>query len=115
MTFTVLLFWIYLFLLMLVLVSQWFSLHWEILIELFSVSIDFPINSQQDNLIHCVPYEYSCADWDGLWDDLRDVPWDNFFKLSASAAANEFCEWVQVGIYVYILHRKYPVKSHSFP
>ena len=37
--------------------------------------------------------------------DLRDVPWDNIFKLGTSAAASEFCEWVQVGIDVYILHR----------
>ena len=45
------------------------------------------------------------ADWDGLRDDLRDVPWEDIFKLGASAAASEFCEWVQVGIYVYIPHR----------
>ena len=48
-------------------------------------------------------------------DHLRDVPWDDIFKFGASAAASEFCEWVQVGIYVYILHRKYQVKPHSFP
>ena len=35
------------------------------------------------------------------------------FKLSASAAANEFCVWDQVGIDVYIPHREYQVKSHS--
>ena len=32
---------------------------------------------------------------------------------SASAAASEFCEWVQVGIDVYIPHGKYQVKPHS--
>ena len=32
---------------------------------------------------------------------------------SASTAASEFCEWVQVGIDVYIPHRKYQVKPHS--
>ena len=37
------------------------------------------------------------------------------FKLSASAAASEFCEWVQVGIDVYIPHHKYQVKSHLPP
>ena len=26
-------------------------------------------------------------------DHLRDVPLENVFKLSASAAATEFCEW----------------------
>ena len=78
-----------------------------------SVSIDFPINSKQDTPFHRVAYDYSRADWDGLRDHLRDVPWVDIFKLSASAAASEFCEWVQVGIDVYITHRKYQVKPHS--
>ena len=64
---------------------------------------------------HRIAYDYSCADWDGLCDHLRDVPWEDIFKLSASAAASEFCEWVQVGIDVYIPHRKYQVKPHSSP
>ena len=80
-----------------------------------SVSFDFPTNSQQDAPFHRIAYDYSRADWDGLHDCLRDVPWDDIFKLGASAAANEFCEWVQVGIDVYIPHRKYQVKTHSSP
>ena len=58
--------------------SEWLSLEWEILIMLF-----------------------------GLCDHLRDVPLEDIFKLSASAAASEFCGCVQVGIDVYIPHRKY--------
>ena len=46
---------------------------------------------------------------------MRDVPWEDIFKLGASAAASEFCEWVQVGINVYISHRKYQVKPNSSP
>ena len=80
-----------------------------------SVSIDFPINSKQDTPFHRVAYDCSRADWDGLRDHLRDVPWEYIFKLGASAAASEFCEWVQVGIDVYIPHRKYQVKTHSSP
>ena len=82
-----------------------------------SVSIDFPINSKQDTPFHCVAYDYSCADWDGLRDHLIDVPWKDISKLDASIAAGEFCEWVQVGIDVYIPipHRKYQVKPHSSP
>ena len=38
------------------------------------------------------------ADWDSLHNRLRDVPWENIFKLHASAALSEFCEWVGVGI-----------------
>ena len=32
-----------------------------------------------------------------------------------ASAASEFCEWVQVGIDVYIPHCKYQVKPHSSP
>ena len=63
-----------------------------------SVSIDFPTNSQQDAPFHRIAYDYSRADWDGLRDHLRDVPWEDIFKLSASATASEFCVWVQVYI-----------------
>ena len=80
-----------------------------------SVSIDFPTNSQQDAPFHRIAYDYSRADWDGLCNDLRDVPWQHIFKLGASAAASEFYEWVQVGIDVYRPHRKYQVKPHSSP
>ena len=79
-----------------------------------SVSIDLPINSKQDTPFHRVAYDYSRADWDGLRDHLRDVPWEHIFKLSASAAS-EFCEWVRVEIDAYIPHRKYQVKPHSSP
>ena len=78
-----------------------------------SVSIDFTLNSQKDAPFHRIAYDYSHADWDGLCDHLRDVPWEGIFKFGGSAAANEFCEWVQVGIDVYIPHRKYQVKPHS--
>ena len=66
-----------------------------------SVSTDFPSNSQQDAPFHHIAYDYSRADWDSLCDHLRDVPWEDIFKLSASVAASAFCEWVQVGIDVY--------------
>ena len=79
------------------------------------VSIAFPINSQQGAPFHCIGYDYSCADWDGLFDHLTDVLWEDIFKLGASAAASEFCEWVQVEIDVYIPHRKCQVKPHSSP
>ena len=39
--------------------------------------------------------DYFCADWDFLCDHLR-----------LGAAASEFSEWVQVGIDVYIPHKK---------
>ena len=67
-----------------------------------SVSIDFPSYFQQDPPFHRIIYDYSCVDWDGVCDHLRNLLSDDIFKLSASAAASEFCEWVQVGIVVYI-------------
>ena len=79
------------------------------------VSINFPSDSQRDAPFHRIAYDYSRADWDGLHDHLRHVLWEDIFKLSVSAAASEFCEWVQVGIDVYIPHRKYQVKPHSSP
>ena len=80
-----------------------------------SVSIDFPSYSQRDVPFHRIVCNYSRADWNVLRDNLRDVPWEDIFKLGASAAASEFCEWVQVGIDVYIPHHKYQVKPQSSP
>ena len=76
------------------------------------VSIDFPSYSPRDALFHHIAYDYSRADWASLCEHLRDVPWEDIFKLSAFAAS-EFCDWVQVGIDVYIPHQKYQVKLHS--
>ena len=97
----------FIFLLTLVFVLQWLSLHLVSSDHVVSVSIDFPSNTQRYSLFHRTDYDYSRVDWDDLCDHLRNVPWEDIFKLSASAAASEFCAWVQVGIDVYIPHRKY--------
>ena len=68
-----------------------------------SAFIDFPSNSKGDAPVHRIAYH------------LRDVPWEDTFRLGASAAGADFCEWVQVGIYEYNPHCKYPVKPHSVP
>ena len=83
--------------------------------DIVSVSIDSPTNSQHDTPLHCIAYDYSRADWDGLRDHLRNVRWEDIFKLGAFAAASELCQWAQVGIDVYIPHRKYQVQPHSSP
>ena len=85
-TLTILLFWIYLFLSALVFVLQWLSLH--------RLSVG-------DAGFHRIAYEYCRVDWDGVCDNLREVPWADIFKLSATS---EFCEWVQVIIDLYIPH-----------
>ena len=66
-----------------------------------SVSINVLSNSKWDAPFHHIVYDYSCACWVGLGYHLRDVPWEDIFKLSVSTAANEFCEWIQVGIGIY--------------
>ena len=81
-----------------------------------SVSINFPINSKQGATFHRKAYDYYCADLDGLRDHLRDVPWEDIF--SASTAASEYFEWVQVGIDVYIpqvISNSSPWFSAAFP
>ena len=80
-----------------------------------SVSIDFPSNLQRDASFHCIAYDYSRVDWDSLSDHLRGVPWEDIFKLGASAPTSEFWEWVWVRIDVYIRHRKNLLKHHSSP
>ena len=72
-----------------------------------SNSIEYPLNTQRDSPFHRIPDDYSRADWEGLREHLRDASWEHIFKFSASAAASEFSEWVQVEIDVYIPNRKY--------
>ena len=52
-TFTVLLFWISFFLLTLVFVLQWLSLHWEILIRLLS-QIPLTFHQTQNGMLHFI-------------------------------------------------------------
>ena len=72
-----------------------------------SVSIDFSSNSKRDALFHCIDLYYSCGDSDSLCNHFRDVLWEDILKLSASAAASECCEWVQVEAGLYIPHCEY--------
>ena len=46
-----------------------------------AVSIDFPSNCQRDPPFHHIAYDYYRADWDSLRDCLRDIPWEDIFKL----------------------------------
>ena len=69
---------------MLVFVMQWLLLHRENLI-IWS-------DSKRDAPFHRIAYDNYPADWDGFHDHLRDASWKDIFKISASAAASEFCE-----------------------
>ena len=74
-------------------------------LHVVSVSIDFPSNSKGNAPFHGIAYDYSCADWDGFCDHLKDVPRENIFKLGVYAAS-EFCKRLQVGIDENIPHHK---------
>ena len=90
----VLLFWIYLFLDASICSTMAFPSLGNFHHIVVSVSIDFPSYSQWDAPFHCIAYDYSCADRDGLRDHLRDALWEDIFKVVASAAVSEFCVWV---------------------
>ena len=53
------------------------------------IFINFSSNSQRAGPFHRMAQDCSCADLDGLCDHLRDVPWEDIFKLGDSAAASE--------------------------
>ena len=59
--------------------------------DVVSVSIDAPLCWQWDAF-----FGYSCADWDSRCYHLRDVPWEDIFKLSTFATASEIF-WVGSG------------------
>ena len=78
-----------------------------------SVSIDFPSNCQRDAPFHRIAYDYSRADWDGLCDHLRDVPWEDIFKLGASAAASDFVRGFRLKLmYISLIENTRPNVTH---
>ena len=53
-----------------------------------SVSIEFLSKSIGDTSFYYKAYDYPCADSYGLCNHLRDVLWEDIFKLGASATAS---------------------------
>ena len=108
---TVLLLWIYLFLL------TWLFLNLEILIILSQFplcqSVSIVSVSKEVASFRLTVQHYSHADWDSLCDHLKDVSCEDMFKLCTSTMATVFCEWDQVGIDVRTPYRIYQVKPHS--
>ena len=101
----------HLFLLTLVFVLQWLSLHWDILIMMLS---QFPLT------LHCVDNGMPFLDILVLIGTVAVIIWEMFHgRISLNSALLlllvKFFEWVQVGIDLYIPHWKYQVNSHSSP
>ena len=117
---TVLFFWIYFFFLTLVFVLQWHFLHWKILIMLLS---QFPLTFQQTQNrmppFHCIAYNYSHADWDGLRDHLRDISWrislNSVFLLLLVNFVSGFrsSPWFSAACAAAIFHRNYFIRLYQ--
>ena len=58
-------------------------------------------------------FDYSYVDWDVLCDHLTDIPLTGIFTIGVSVADVEICDWVQIGIDLFIPHWKSLVKPHS--
>ena len=62
-----------------------------------SVSINFLPNSKEHVPFHHRVYDYSWTDWDGLHDHMRDIPWEDIFKLNASFFfLFDWVEWISM-------------------
>ena len=107
-TLTILLFWFFLFLMTLLFVLQWLTLHRDILIMWLSRFL-LTFGQTQDVMSSSIAYLWLFC-WNSLRDHLRNVSWEGILKLSSS----QFCEYFQDEIDVYIHRRKYQVKPHSF-
>ena len=55
-----------------------------------SFSTEFSSNSKKDAPYHRMAFDYSHASWDGLRNHLRDLLWEDIFKLHASVTGTEF-------------------------
>ena len=48
---------------------------------------------QTQEEFHCTAYDYSCVDWDALFDHLRYISLKEIFKLHDSVAASQNVGW----------------------
>ena len=78
-----------------------------------SVSIDFPSNSQWDAPFHCIAYDYSHADRNGLCDHLRNVLWEGIFKTVLLLLLVTFVSCFKLELMFISLG--YHVQPHSSP
>ena len=50
-------------------------------------------------------HDYSCVDWNGTCDHIRDIPWEDIFSVGASVDPPEPFKWLQIGADVYIIYQ----------
>ena len=109
MTLTVLLYWIYLFLLVLVFVRQQFFLHQKILIMLSQFPSTFC--HTQNRMLHCIVYDCPCADWDGFHDILEMLLGRKSLNSVFLLLLENFVSWLKLE-FMNIPHCNYQVKPH---
>ena len=99
------------FLLTLAFALQWLSLHWKILIMLFS---QFPLTFfwLQKKVPLFIAQLIITLVLIGMMFNILERFHGRISINFASAATTKFCKWVQVGIDVYIPHLKLQVKLH---
>ena len=100
------------FVVILTLVLLLLILLWE---NLVGVDVKLVVKSTNEHPYHRAVCSYSNADWDGLRDDLRHVPWLDIFTNDATYVAKEITGWVEIGIDYCIPRRKFQLKPHSAP
>ena len=98
------------FFLTLVLFLQCLSIHFQVLIGLFS---QFWFTFPQIQKFHYTDFDYSCADRQHLCVYLRNVPCSHSFKIWLLLTSFT-CRRIQVGINLYFPD-KYQFKSHYSP
>ena len=79
-----------------------------------SVSIDFPSNSPCDAPFYCIAFDYSHADWSGLCDCLRDVPWGDL-NLVLPLLLVDFLSGLRLKLMYISLIENIRVKPHLSP
>ena len=63
-----------------------------------SVVVKIVVKSTNEHCYHGTVYSYSKADWDGLRDYFRHVPWLDIFKHDATLLLRKYLSWSTVSV-----------------
>ena len=99
-----------------VFVLQWLFFHGKIGIVLLSQFLLTFLQTQTRGgaPLHSTAFYFSPADWEGIYDSLRYVLWEDIFQLVACTVASKMCWWVQVGIAINIRSSVHGFHLHGF-
>ena len=99
-----------------VFVLQWLFFHGKIGIVLLSQFLLTFLQTQTRGgaPLHSTAFYFSPADWEGIYDSLRYVLWEDIFQLVACTVASKMYWWVQVGIVINIRSSVHGFHLHGF-